>query len=1124
MRLPNSLCRLDWFILGCALLAGCGTQSAPLALQPVGSIAQPLWQNGGFENDSVGDTPPVDWTVTTYLNGAVSGTASAPPTSLSALNLTSQGNGIIETYAVGGATGSQIDPDLGSGQSFRYPIFGQVAARVNYENIANDGNNKNVNVLQQTQTIGLADVDPSDGQVHVRFAIAPILEVPAHTFNQQPYYYVQLVNITRGTTLYTAFNVAGQSGVPWTTTTSLITGNAVEWLNWQLVDIAPGSTGVAMGDQVQLSVIGAGCSKGGHFGRIYIDGVGSTVPGVYASATAPVSAAANSNITYTMNYANGGTSSATGAHVDMTLPTNTTFISTSLGALCTNPNVGAAGTLSCPVGTLAAGASGSFTVIVHIASGATGSIVNGNYSIGAVNAPTLLGSPVTTTIPGSGTNIDLVVTQTASVTSANPNQAFPIGGAPLYTITVTNNSTTTQVKGSNDATFTDTMPAQLTNVTWDCNVTNAGSASGTASRCDDSNHNTTAASGTGNISIKPRLGYNGGKITIHVHGTINASSGTLTNTAATTAAVGVTDPDMTNNSATVSIPIGTLKSLTVTKTGSVSSGNITSAPSGITCSGASSCASATGNFVQNSNVLLTASPVSGGTFVGWSGGCSGTATTCQLTLNSNTTVTAAFNAAPTPGLPAQIYIYSGDSQQASTSTAFSRLVALVTDANGIALSGVTVSYGVPSSGASATLTPAGGTATTNASGLASIAASANATPGSYQVSATANSLPAVQFNLTNVGPPASVTYISGGDVTDPQITPINTAFGAPLLVVVEDAAGNPVPGATVNYASVAAGGASATLSGSSAITGSNGQASVTATANGTAGSYTATATVSGASSPVTFQLQNALAGAAAIYAISGGGQTAALSTAFAQSLVAVVADAGGNSLPNKTVTFTVVPATGGASAAFSNNHNTIAATTGSNGEASVTVTANGIGGSYQVNATVTGVSQPATFSLVNDGGDLLAVQAGSPQSTAVGTPYGAGLQILLADPNGSAVSGAVITFTAPNSGASVSFTSGTACGSGCATVTTDGGGGATVHASANTVSGSFDILASTPNAPQSATFGLTNLAGAANVIVPHTGTPQGTPVGGSFAPLVAFVSDSYGNPGKRCHGYLHSPI
>ncbi len=69
-------------------------------------------------------------------------------------------------------------------------------------------------------------------------------------------------------------------------------------------------------------------------------------------------------------------------------------------------------------------------------------------------------------------------------------------------------------------------------------------------------------------------------------------------------------------------------------------GNIVSVPSGISCgSGGSDCSE---NYTGNTQVTLTAVADPGAVFTGWSGGgCSGTGE-CVVTMNADTTVTAAF--------------------------------------------------------------------------------------------------------------------------------------------------------------------------------------------------------------------------------------------------------------------------------------------------------------------------------------------------------------------------------------------------------------------------------------------------------------------------------------------------
>jgi hypothetical protein len=88
--------------------------------------------------------------------------------------------------------------------------------------------------------------------------------------------------------------------------------------------------------------------------------------------------------------------------------------------------------------------------------------------------------------------------------------------------------------------------------------------------------------------------------------------------------------------------------LTVSEPGT-GGGNVTSSPAAIGCPGVT-CSS---NFDHGTKVTLTEAPVLPGSgFAGWSGGgCAGTATTCTVMLDADTTVTAIFN--PTSKLTVQ---------------------------------------------------------------------------------------------------------------------------------------------------------------------------------------------------------------------------------------------------------------------------------------------------------------------------------------------------------------------------------------------------------------------------------------------------------------------------------------
>ena len=277
------------------------------------------------------------------------------------------------------------------------PRYGNYVAVVNEQGASN-----NVNVITQTFTTSNADVDPSDLKVHVRFALAPVLENPGHPDNQQPYFWAQLTNITKGNTvLFSTFNFANQAGVPWKAS---VANPAMLYTDWQSFDIAPGNVGLAPGDQVKLQVVAGGCGQGGHQGQVYVDGFGAFLPGLSVSAAAPQSANTGSNITYTFNYGNRGNAASANTKVAFTLPTGVTYQSLSApGATCTAPSVGAAtGVVECNVGAVNPSASGSFTVTVNITAASGTKVSAGNYAIRADGVSALIGPLVETNVT-SGT-------------------------------------------------------------------------------------------------------------------------------------------------------------------------------------------------------------------------------------------------------------------------------------------------------------------------------------------------------------------------------------------------------------------------------------------------------------------------------------------------------------------------------------------------------------------------------------------------------------------------------------------------------------------------------------------------------------------------------------------------
>jgi len=136
----------------------------------------------------------------------------------------------------------------------------------------------------------------------------------------------------------------------------------------------------------------------------------------------------------------------------------------------------------------------------------------------------------------------------------------------------------------------------------------------------------------------------------------------------------------------------------------------------------------------------------------------------------------------TAGAAAKLELVSGSGQSAAVGTAFvNALVAKVTDIDGNPVAGETVNFTVPGSGASAM--PSAASAVSDADGLVSITATANATAGGYDVVANATSFSAsVNFALTNTVGGVSITDIVWADTGTAATTYDGTAKVATATV------------------------------------------------------------------------------------------------------------------------------------------------------------------------------------------------------------------------------------------------------------------------------------------------------------------------------------------------------
>ncbi|MGA7576468.1 MAG: hypothetical protein WCA97_20980 [Terriglobales bacterium] len=328
-------------------------------------------------------------------------------------------------------------------------------------------------------------------------------------------------------------------------------------------------------------------------------------------------------------------------------------------------------------------------------------------------------------------------------------------------------------------------------------------------------------------------------------------------------------------------------------------------------------------------------------------------------------------------------------------------------------------------------------------------------------------------NSSNFNPPGQAIAATSGT---PQSAAVNTAFAAPLVATVT-MGGSPVSGAFVTFTAPATGASgvfASTLSNTETdTTNASGVAtSSTFTANGTLGADTVTASVAGVTATTSFSLTNTSGPAASITESGGTLQDATINTAFGAPLVAMVVDSNQYPVSGAAVTFTA-PATGASGTFASNSTNTETDTTDASGMAtSSKFTADGTAGAYVVTATV-GTLAAANFNLANITGSLVSITAtsGTPQSATVNAGFAAPLVATVVDSNQNPLSGVVVTFEVPATGAGGTFAGGVN------TATTNASGVAISAAfTANGSVGTYTVTASVATGAEPASFVLTNTA------------------------------------------------
>jgi hypothetical protein len=250
--------------------------------------------------------------------------------------------------------------------------------------------------------------------------------------------------------------------------------------------------------------------------------------------------------------------------------------------------------------------------------------------------------------------------------------------------------------------------------------------------------------------------------------------------------------------------------------------------------------------------------------------------------------------------------------------------------------------------------------------------------------------------------------------------------------------------------------------------------------------------------------------------VSGSNQTAQTNQAFANTLTVLVTDPNGAPLKSTLVRFeapTVPSPT--ASAIFFGQGAVTGVTTDAAGLATVSVSANDVAGDYTVMASTIDSPAPVLFNLRNTAFGVaipttgtIQIVSGNNQKASANSTYGANIKIQVLDTKGVAIANVPITFTAPDTGASVTFSNGGTT----ITANTDVGGFVSLPVTANTIVGSFLVPATGPNVG-TVSFNLTNTPAAASKVTVVSGDGQATLTNTAFAnPLKALVTDIFGNP------------
>jgi len=245
-----------------------------------------------------------------------------------------------------------------------------------------------------------------------------------------------------------------------------------------------------------------------------------------SGSVSPNPVLAGNNITYPLTVVNNGPATANTVTLTDVPPANTNFQSIAFpaGWGCVTPAVGASGTITCTIASLALNATANFTVVLQVnAATAAGTTITNTPTIGAATSdPTAANNSVSLS-----TNVAVPNDADVAVTKSGSPNPVDVNTTLVYTIQVTNNGPAV----STNVVATDTLPSAVTYV----------SSSSTQGPCVQAAGTVTCTIGTMTV---------GQLVVINI--TVTASTFSSASLATNTVTITHSDPDpnSANNTAT----------------------------------------------------------------------------------------------------------------------------------------------------------------------------------------------------------------------------------------------------------------------------------------------------------------------------------------------------------------------------------------------------------------------------------------------------------------------------------------------------------------------------------------------------------------------------------------------